>query len=457
MGKRLQLKPGLPPRAVLTGALMVTAAVVAFSVWSAAGSGVFRASACHGCSGDSPAEEAGWCCAELINKGNGAHLGEAYFVESGSTFTVCTNLDWLDDTGHSDAKVCFDDDGTHPTDCLGTTSAGWNQSSPISPADSQEETGNKYEIRVENPPEFTGSGPTAGLGCYTVAVSSGSWDYRWASLHFNEGGYSIVARINGFCHQNTPTPTSTSTPTETATPTATSTHTPTPTNTHTPTPTNTNTPTPTNTNTPTPTETNTPTPTNTYTPTPTNTNTPTPTNTYTPTPTNTNTPTPTETFTPTPTDTSTPTPTETFTPTPTETSTSTPPPTETPTETPTGTFTPPPTDTPTVTPTATSTEESTETPTATATEKHHTKTPTPEETETPTETAQPTATATRVSEVVPAIITRQPTPPAEGLPHAGAPADHSSAGTTIAGVLSSLAGIALLLSGLRLARWQGKG
>jgi len=58
---------------------------------------------------------------------------------------------------------------------------------------------------------------------------------------------------------------------------------------------------------------------------------------------------------------------------------------------------------------------------------------------------------------VPAQITRQPTPLAEALPHAGTPGDHSSPGTTIAGVLSSIAGIALLLSGLRLARRQRKG
>ena len=250
----------------------------------------------------------------------------------------------------------------------------------------------------------------------------------------------------------TPTPTQTPTPTNTATPTPTNTHTPTPTNTHTPTPTHTFTPTATNTPVPpTATNTHTPIPTDTPTPTATSTFTPEPTDTPTPIPTDTPTPTATSTFTPVPTDTPTPTATSTFTPVPTD--TPTPGPTDTPTATPTGTQTPmTPTETPRASATPTATSEATRTPTAT--EHHHTRTPSPE----PTDTPQPTATSTRVREVVPAEITRQaPPPPAESLPHAGMPGEGSSSGTTIAAALTSLIGLALLLSGLRLARRQRKG
>jgi hypothetical protein len=241
---------------------------------------------------------------------------------------------------------------------------------------------------------------------------------------------------------NCPPATATPTPTSTFTPTPTNTNTPTPTSTFTPTATNTNTPTPTSTFTPTPTETNTPTPTSTFTPTPTETNTPTPTSTFTPTPTNTNTPTPTNTFTPVPTETLTPTP------------TSTTPPTETFTPEPTETGTPRSTDTPIATVTATATGEPTQTPTAT--HHHHTATPEATDTPQPTATQQPTATPTRITQVVPAEITRQPTHAPEGLPHAGTSSGGSSPGTTIAGVLSSLVGIILLLGGLRMARRSGQ-
>jgi hypothetical protein len=202
----------------------------------------------------------------------------------------------------------------------------------------------------------------------------------------------------------TATPTFTPTATETFTPT------PTPTNTFTPSPTPTNTftpsPTPTNTFTPTPT------PTKTSTPSPT----PTSTNTFTPTPTSTNT------FTPTPTSTNT------FTPTPTSTNTFTPTPTST------NTFTPTPTNTSTATPT--------DTPTATPTERRRTSTP----------TKTPTATAT----VAPTISPPTPTPVSQVLTEVKLPPTGSgggaSSGAAVAATLSSLAGIILLLCGLRMAR-----
>jgi len=127
--------------------------------------------------------------------------------------------------------------------------------------------------------------------------------------------------------------------------------------------------------------------------------------------------------TPTPTSTNTPTPTSTFTPTPTATSTNTP--------TPTNTFTPIPTNTNTPTPTLT--------PRATE-ERRHTSTPT----KVPTATAAPTIappTPTPVSQVLPAVV----------LPQTGSGGD-SSPGTTISAVLMSMAGVILLLSGLRLSR-----
>jgi len=55
-----------------------------------------------------------------------------------------------------------------------------------------------------------------------------------------------------------------------------------------------------------------------------------------------------------------------------------------------------------------------------------------------------------VNTVAPAEITRQPQ---KVLPQTGTPGGHSSSQeTTILGILASLAGIALLLTGLRLAR-----
>ena len=455
MSKMLRIVQGRRPRLTLAGFVLALGACTAILVWGAASGNVFWANACHACDGDHPAEEAGWCCAELVEKPHPDRiLGQMFFNESGDTLTVCTADIDHNALSSSSEKICVDDDSSHPVNCEGS-SGPHASSNTITHAGGSEEAAGKYEWFIDEPylNKFTGAGPVAGLECYTVKVDSGDWDYQYLTIHLNAGGKSIEGYASRFCMKSTPTPTSTSTPTKTATPTATSTHTPTPTNTHTPTPTSTFTPTATHTSTPTPTQTFTPTPTETSTPTPTETSTPTPTETLTPTPTHTSTPTPTETLTPTPTETFTPTPTETFTPTPTDTSTPTP--TETPTATPTETETPRATDTPT--PTATGTREATHTPTPT--EHHHTRTPTPEETETPlpTSTQQPTATPTLFREVVPAQITRQPAPRTESLPHAGMPGEGTSAGTTIAGVLSSIAGIALLLSGLRLARRQRKG
>ena len=150
------------------------------------------------------------------------------------------------------------------------------------------------------------------------------------------------------------------------------------------------------------------------------------------------TPTPTETNTPTPTETNTPTPTETNTPTPTETST--------PTATPTGTLTP--TATPTVTDTPTATPTNTSTPTKTATPfERDTRTPTPTRTSTPGFTATPaaiivppTATPTLVREVI----------PVERLPGAGGGDGDGFAWGNVAGVVTALSGVSLMLVGLRL-------
>ena len=95
-------------------------------------------------------------------------------------------------------------------------------------------------------------------------------------------------------------------------------------------------------------------------------------------------------------------------------------------------------------------------PTPTATHHHHTATPEATDTPQPTATQQAAATSTRTREVVPAVITRQPAQPAEALPHAGSPSEQSSPPATIAGVLSSIAGIILLLGGLRMARRSGQ-
>ena len=414
MRKRLRLRfeLGRRSRMGLVGLVLAIAASGAVIAWSAASGNLFWASACHGCDGDTPAEQAGWCCTELVNKGTGQALGEAFFIQDGSTFTICTDLDSpLDDTGHTSAKICVDDDN-HPVDCIGgnVADASWKKSSPIPSAGAAEEPDSPhshYEYFIDSPPEFTGSGPTAGLGCYSVSVSSGDWDYRYVTLHFNEGSYSVEGFASTFCPGPTPTPTPV-------------------------------TPTPTKTSTPTPTETPTATPTETPTATPTETPTATPTETPTATPTETPTATPTETPTATPTETPTATPTETPTATPTETPTATP--TETPTATPTGTYTPPPTDTPTATPTKTKTPH----------DHDRTRTPTPTSTATSI-TYTPTPVATRTSAVVP--VTAVPPRPAGALPKAGLGADEQHPnGSAMIGVATSLLGLVLVLGGLRL-RW----
>ena len=118
-------------------------------------------------------------------------------------------------------------------------------------------------------------------------------------------------------------------------------------------------------------------------------------------------------------------------------------------------FPPCPHKTPSPTPTNTNTPVP-PSPTPTATHHHHTATPEATDTPQPTATQQAAATSTRTREVVPAVITRQPAQPAEALPHAGSPSEQSSPPATIAGVLSSIAGIILLLGGLRMARRSGQ-
>ena len=130
------------------------------------------------------------------------------------------------------------------------------------------------------------------------------------------------------------------------------------------------------------------------------------------------------------------------------------------TSTPTNTKTPvPPTNTPvppTATPVPSTNTPVPPSPTPTATHHHHTATPEATDTPQPTATQQAAATSTRTREVAPAVITRQPAQPAEALPHAGSPSEQSSPPATIAGVLSSIAGIILLLGGLRMARRSGQ-
>ncbi len=142
----------------------------------------------------------------------------------------------------------------------------------------------------------------------------------------------------------------------------------------------------------------------------------------------------------------------------------------TPTDTPTATNTPvTPTDTPTATETplgsgGTDTPTPTNTPvtpthTPRATETPETPTHTPRATETPeteVNTSTPTATSTPLGQVLPSVVTPTSTPRAQVLPSTIAPTGDAGPGQSplriaIMGLLVALAGVILLLSGLKLA------
>jgi hypothetical protein len=146
------------------------------------------------CNGDHALEADGYSCSALLNKGTGTTIGEAFHVRSGATLTIYTNLfSPLPDDGHSDQKLCVDDD-TDPYftegSCIGANAAAVINGAGLVPAPGgQEEGAGDYEFMIEGPQltEFDGAGPATGLGGYAVNVST----YTYFSFHFNEADKSI--------------------------------------------------------------------------------------------------------------------------------------------------------------------------------------------------------------------------------------------------------------------------
>ena len=177
-------------------------------------------SACN--SGDVPA---GYDCTPLLNKGTGTTVGELFIASDADTLTLLTNLFDLPDSGHSEQKLCLDDD-TVPwaigTSCLGGTAAlKVFDCADLPDAAASETDGGEYEIFIEGDPvaETTQAIDGATLGRYDICADA----YTYFSFHFNEGDMSVEAFFQPPAPAPTPTPTETPTPAPTATvsPTAT--------------------------------------------------------------------------------------------------------------------------------------------------------------------------------------------------------------------------------------------
>jgi hypothetical protein len=146
------------------------------------------------CNGDHPLEADGYSCSALLNKGTGTTVGEAFHVRSDVTLTIYTNLfSPLPDDGHSEQKICVDDD-TDPYStegsCIGANAAAVINGAGLVPAPGgQEEGAGDYEFMIEGPQltEFDGGGSATGLGGYAVNIST----YTYFSFHFNEADKSI--------------------------------------------------------------------------------------------------------------------------------------------------------------------------------------------------------------------------------------------------------------------------
>jgi hypothetical protein len=209
------------------------------------------------CNGDHPLEVDGYTCSDLLNKGTGTTIGEAFSLRSGATLTIYTNLfGSLSDDGHTEEKICVDDDDdpySAEESCIGATAGDTINDATIVPAPAnQEEGAGDWEFMIEGVQltEFAGAGSAAGLGGYSLNVST----YTYFSFHFNEDDKSIetffqpgedipetetpevtktgspngttttVVRTTTVTNDtSTPTPTSTPTSTPSATPSSTST------------------------------------------------------------------------------------------------------------------------------------------------------------------------------------------------------------------------------------------
>jgi len=146
------------------------------------------------CNGDHPLEGAGYACSNLLNKGTGTTIGEAFSRRSGSLLTIYTNLfGALADSGHDEEKICVDDENDpylSEGSCVGANADDIINDGTLVPAPAdQEEGSNLWEFMIEGVQltEFAGAGAAAGLGGYSVDIST----YTYVSLHFNEGDKSI--------------------------------------------------------------------------------------------------------------------------------------------------------------------------------------------------------------------------------------------------------------------------
>jgi len=219
---------GLFRRNYLLAAAAVALAAVAALGAGIAGSGesalaVHDDNACN--SGDVPA---GYDCTPLLNKGTGTTVGELFVKLDAGTLTLLTNLFELPDSGHSEQKLCLDDD-TAPwaggTSCLGGTAAlKVFDCADLPDAAASETDGGEYEIFIEGDPvaETTQAIDGATLGRYDICADG----YTYFSFHFNEGDMSVEAFFQP-PPEPTPTPATTETPTPAPTPTPTPTATPT--------------------------------------------------------------------------------------------------------------------------------------------------------------------------------------------------------------------------------------
>ncbi|MFB3052791.1 MAG: hypothetical protein ACE1ZT_02870 [Dehalococcoidia bacterium] len=193
---------------IAIGAIVAAASFVARS-----GQAVHDTTACD----DVPA---GFECVELTNKGGSQEtLGELFFQLNGSTLTMLTNLFSEDDFGHTEQKLCVDDDSDplgSEESCLGN-SAGTKITGcgDLPDAGADEEAGGLYEVFIEGAPltETTQFVDAVELVKYDVCVD----DYTHFSFHFNQDRFSIEAFFQPT--SPTPTPTATATPPDEATPT----------------------------------------------------------------------------------------------------------------------------------------------------------------------------------------------------------------------------------------------
>ncbi len=195
-------------------ALAIGAIVAAASFVGRSGQAVHDTTACD----DVPA---GFECVELLNKGGGQTVGELFFQLNGGTLTMLTNLFTVDDFGHTDQKLCVDDDSdplANKDSCLGSSApAKITDCGNLPDAAADEEAGGFYEVFIEGAPltETTQIVDAVELGKYDVCVD----DYTHFTFHFNQGELSVEAFFQPT--SPTPTPTATATPPAEATPAAT--------------------------------------------------------------------------------------------------------------------------------------------------------------------------------------------------------------------------------------------